>query len=96
MFDCRSEIGLHVGVLGDKGEGKEPTFILYLRRLGNNNRRKIYFHLRKALNKSYLFDSRVDSDYLSWNCVEGTRAARRLQSPTLLACHQVASSWLTT
>lgn len=35
-------------------------------------------------------------DYLSWNCVEGMRAARRLLSPTFLACHQVASSWLTT
>lgn len=34
MCDCRSETGLHVGTLGETGGGKEPIFILYLRRLG--------------------------------------------------------------
>ena len=34
--------------------------------------------------------------HLSWNCLEGMRPARRLVSPTRLACHHVGSSWLTT
>lgn len=32
--------------------------------------------------------------HLSWNCLDGIRPARGLASPSCLACHQVASSWL--
>lgn len=32
--------------------------------------------------------------YLSWNCLDGTKPARGLASPSILACHHVASSWL--
>ena len=94
--DCRLMV-LHVGALGDAG--KEPIFILYLSRLGREKQQ------RKGNQMKYLqilhivalnSGSRVGADYLSWNCVDGMRAARRLQSPILLACHQVASSWLTT
>lgn len=31
--NCRGQTGLHVGARGDVGAGKEPIFILYLKRL---------------------------------------------------------------
>lgn len=42
------ETGLHVGALGDTGAGKEPIFILYLSRLGNETREdRFVLDLRK-------------------------------------------------
>lgn len=38
--------------------------------------------------------SSSNGSYLSWNCLDGIRPARGLASPSCLACHHVASSWL--
>lgn len=83
-----------MGALGDIVAGKDPIFILYLKRLEGKKRGNVSFERQTILRHKY-DDIYLNAD-LSWNCVEGMSAALRLQSPTLLACHQVASSWLTT
>lgn len=48
-------MGLHVGALGDTGAGKEPIFILYLKRLDKKQREERFnFDLKTILTFSDL------------------------------------------
>lgn len=101
---------LQEGVLGDLGLGSVPTFILYANRLVRRKKSEafrviLYFYVEAAMmNNSSAAKLRPQRKhiiiravaYLSWKCLDGTSPARRLLSPTRLACHHVGSSWVTT